>query len=104
MESGLPRWASEGVGWEDEKVVGLRLSLQSKVAKLQSELDGLEITVNDGNVKIQALRQECAEYLECRVSAPAQMLCCCRRGCLADAANGPLMLCIVLAGELQSAR
>jgi hypothetical protein len=100
MESGLPRWASEGVGWEEEKVVGSRASLQSKVSTLLRELDGLEFTVNDGNVKIQALRQECAEYLECRVSAPVQMLCCCRRGCLPEAANGPLMLCIGLAGEL----
>lgn len=102
MESGLPRWASEGVGWEDEKVVGLRLSLQSKVAKLQSELDGLVFAEQDGDAKIQALRQECAEFLELTVSAPAQMLCCCRRGCLAEALSwkGPLVLCIVLAGDV----
>jgi hypothetical protein len=98
MESGLPRWASEGVGWEDEKVVGMQVSLQSKVSTLLRELDGLVFAEQDGVTKIQALRQECAEFLECSVSAPVQVPCCCRRGCLPEAANGPLMLCIVLAG------
>jgi hypothetical protein len=76
LESGLPRWASEGVGWEDEKVVGMQVSLQSKVAQLQGELDDLVFAEQDGAAQIQALRQECAEFLELTVSAPVQVLCC----------------------------